>query len=71
MAVAPLGQDANGTRLHADTAAAAAAVAAVPAASTLLATLAANKLRQAQIDEVVYYMNTGRINPATVLSTLS
>jgi hypothetical protein len=63
--------DPAGVTLDAKVTAAAAVVAALPASSTLAVQNAQAALRQAQIDTVVYYLNTGRINPATVLSTLS
>lgn len=71
MAVSPKAGDVNGTQLHATTAAAQAAVNALPASSTVALAAANGALFKAQVDEVTYYMNTGRLNPATILSTLS
>jgi len=71
MAVTVLGNDPNHTKLHNDTTNAQTAVTNTPVAATLLTTLAGQALRAAQVAEVVYCMNTGRLNPATILSTLS
>ena len=71
MAVTVLSSDPNHTILHARVAAAQTAVNNLPAASTIAKQLANDALRAAQIDEVVYCMNSGRLNPATILSTLS
>lgn len=71
MAVSPSSNDVNGNQLHNITAAAQAAVNALPAASTVALAAANGALRQAQINEIIYYINTGRLNPATILSSLS
>lgn len=71
MAVSPSGRDTNGNVLHNITSAAQTAVNALPSTSTVALQAANSALFKAQIDEVTYYMNTGRLNPATILSTLS
>jgi hypothetical protein len=71
MAVSVLGNDPNHAALHASTAAAQTVVNGLPASSSLAVITASKALLAAQISEVVYCLGTGRLNPATILSTLS
>ena len=71
MAVTVLGNDPNHTKLHADTAAAQTALNALPATSAAALALATKELLRAQTAEVHTCIATGRLSPATILSTLS
>ena len=71
MTVSPNSGDVNGTQLHATTTAAQTLVNGLPTTSTVALAAANSALRAAQIAEIVYYINTGRLNPATILSTLT
>lgn len=64
--------DQNGIQLDAQIALAQTAVNALsPLVNGFAYTIALKQLTVLQTAAVVYYMGTGRINPATVLSTLS
>ena len=63
-------KDAPAAALHAQITAITAQIAGLPATSAVVASQAAT-LNQVQIALVMHYLETGRINAATILSTLS